>query len=366
MRSRRRVRLAPLAALAAAAAVVFSLAPRADAESAAVLTRSGTLYEVFQSTYGMVGHTGDDSLARMPVLALRTTTPDGDTRLEIVEGTVDAKLESSESIEYDESTRTLFVVYTQYQGLMSDLHFAVRRDSKWVERWIAPNIGLYLSLNPRMVVTRQHYIDSDGQGGTVTKWRSILSLVWFEESGVSQARYAALFVEDGALDLDNPVVVNLNEMTGASGPTDAGGLPISAYQYPAVQRDMTSNGGVFVSFVNLVSARQEVFRIGFPDDLTQLTDTTQGKTYARGRIPIGGRATSGSIPGKIDTSSSVATVLSPGGVPIFYWEETSSAGSVFRYVRGDDPDGSILMLPLRSDFGPDRARLVLREMADKN
>jgi hypothetical protein len=350
-------------ALAAALLAGAVAAPRANADSA-LLTRGGSLYEVFPTSYGQVIKTTDESAARTPVLALRTTTPDGDSRVEIVEGTFDTRVETSESIEFDETTQTLFVVYTQFQGLMSDLHFAVRRDGKWIEKWIAPNVGLYLSLNPRLVVTRQHYVDFDGNGGTVAKSRSILSLIWWEESGVSQARYAALFVEDGALDLDNPVVVNLNDLAGASGTTDAHGLPISSYQFPAIQRDPTTNGGVLVSFANLVSSRHEVFRVTFPDDLTKLSGG-EGKQFARGRVPIGGRVNNGSIPGKIDTTSTVSTVLSPSGVPTFYWEESSGSGRLFRYVRGDDPDGGILSLSLRDDFNGDRARLLLRDMTEK-
>jgi len=356
-------RVQPLLACAALAAAI--LAPlRADAETA-LLTRSGTLYEVFSSSYGQIVKVSDDALARTPVLALRTTTPEGDSRLEVVEGTFDTRLESSESIEFDETTQTLFVVYTQFQGLMSDLHFAVRRDSKWIEKWIAPNIGLYLSLNPRLAVTRQSYLDFDGAGGTVTKTRSILSMVWWEESGVSQARYAALFVEDGSLDLDNPMVVNLNEIAGASGPTDPRGLPTAAYQFPAVQRDPASTGGVLISFANLASWRHEVFRITFPDDLTKLDDSSQGKQFARGHVPIVGRLTQGTIPGHIDTTSTVSTILSAGGVPTFYWDEANGTSRTFRYVRGDSADGAVLTLPLRDDFGPDRARLVLRDMAEK-
>jgi len=355
--------LVPLAF--AAAALVAALAAGPAAADSALLTRSGTLYEVFPTTYGQIGHVGDEALGRTPVLALRITTPDGDSKVEVVQGTLDARVETSESIEFEESTQTLFVVYTQYQGLMSDLHFAVRRDAKWVERWIAPNIGLYLSLNPRLTVTRQRYVDGDGQGGTVTKNRSILSLVWWEESGISQARYAALFVEDGALDLDNPVIVNLNDLTETTGPTDAHGLPTSSYQFPAIQRDPSTNGGVLISFANLASETLEVLRITFPDDLTKLADDSQGPQFRRGRIPIGGKVGTGSIPGKIDTSSAVSTVLSPSGVPTFYWEDVNGTSLALRYVRGDDPDGAVLTLPLRDDFGLDRARLLLREMVDK-
>jgi hypothetical protein len=190
--------------------------------------------------------------------------------------------------------------------------------------------------------------------------------VWWEESGISQARYAALFVEDGTLDLDNPVVVNLNDLTNdSSGKTDAKGRPTSSYQFPAIQRDSTpsANGALFVSFANLISQSQEVLRITFPEDLTQAT--TRGPQFRRGRIPAGSRLTSGSIPGTIDTSSGVDTILSADGVPTFYWHDVTGTARALRYVHGDDPASTVLSIPLRDDFGVDRAKLLLRDLVEK-
>ena len=69
------------------------------------------------------------------------------------------------------------------RGLMADMHVAVRRDGVWLGQDILSNRGLYLSINPKVVVTRQQYVDFDDDGAPVTKTRSIFSLVWWEESG---------------------------------------------------------------------------------------------------------------------------------------------------------------------------------------
>src|SRR5207247_3251990 len=120
--------------------------------------------------------------ARSSVLALRTTTPEGDTILEVLPDTLDPNVEDSVSVAYEETTKTLFAVYTQHQNVLSAVHFSVHRDGKWIDQRIDPNVGFFLSFNPRLLVTRQRYIDSDGNGGTVTKSRSILSLGWWEEN----------------------------------------------------------------------------------------------------------------------------------------------------------------------------------------
>ena len=244
---------------------VLVAAGRAAADSA-VLTQSGILYEIVETTYGQVVP-GAGSYGPTPVLALRTTRPDGSTALELVDGTVDSNEEWSETVEFDETTQTLFVAYVKNQsGFTADVHFSIHRGNTWREGSFLANAGLFLSLNPRMVITRQKYIDFDGKGGTVEKHRSILHLIWWEESGPSQARYAAVFVEDGQLGIDQIVPYNLNELAAAGGNTLSQGLPLSSYMFPAVQRDLSSNGGVMVSFANLVNQRETVLAIGYPDD----------------------------------------------------------------------------------------------------
>lgn len=353
--------------LAAAGLVAALFAARPALADSAVLTKSGTLYEVFSARYGdVVAGASGTADARIPVLALRTTPSNGSPTLEIVDGTLDSNEEDSASIEYDEATGTIFVVYDKYQGLMADLHLVVRRGGRWLEQNILPNPGLYLSINPKLLITRQKFTDLDRFGNPITKSRSIVSVIWWEESGVSQARYACLFVEDGVLRLDTVTAYNLNEFTGAPGPTMAAGLPFSSYQFPALQRDVTTNGGFLVSFANLANQTQTTVRITFPDDIRLLippgaTTVTQD-AYARAHIPVGRQLGAVAIPLKIDVLSPVGTAISSGGVPTFFWTE----GDRFRFLRGDAaPEENPTVIPLRGDFGPDRALSLVRDMIEK-
>jgi hypothetical protein len=341
------------------------------AATTAVLSRSGTLYEVYRATYGdLAPATAGTAEGREPLLALRTTTPGASPAVEIVAGTLDTNDEGSESIEFDETTGTVFVVFTKFQGLRSDLHVAVRRSGGWLEQDVLPTGGLYLSLNPKVVVTRQDYVDFDGLGGTVTKSRSILSIVWWEEGGLLQARFAAVFVEDGILRLDDVISYNLNELAGAAGQTPyIPELPFSSYTFPAVQRDPASNGGVLVSFASLVTMKQTALKIGFPDDLTKLVEpgSTSGtpESYARGHIPIGRELGAGMIPSMIDVpgDTSIGALVSQRGVTTFFWSEETG----LRVIRSDAAaDAAPLTLPLRPDFTLDRAIAVVREMSEKD
>jgi hypothetical protein len=350
-----------------AAAVCLGAGARTADAASAVLAKDGTLYEVFPTAYGEVIPGANASDAVLRVLALRTTPPGGSPTVELVGGTVNDFYKLESSIEYDEATQSVFIVYSRVRGFFSDVQVTIRRDRSWVDGSFLPNPGLYLSVSPRLLVTRQTYTDVDAYGQTVTKSRSILSIAWWEESLFSQARYAAVFVEDGNLRLDDVTAWNLNELNGKSGPTDNSGLPLSSYAHPGMQRDAGTNGGVLVSFANLATRTQQVIRLSFPDDLTKLTPPSnltpaQRTPYARGHIPIGRSFTDSRLPVEIDLpfQVTVGQFISPTGIPTFYW--TTDTGLI--YLRGDS--STLLTIPFRPDFPADRALAIIRDLSEKN
>lgn len=334
----------------------------------AVLGPDGTLYEVFPARYGDIVPLPEEAAdENIPVLALRVTPSGGTPWVELVDGTVDRSREGSVSIEFEDTTGTLFVAYTKSSGLMADMHVAIHRNGAWTGQDILSNNGLYLSINPQVVVTRQRYRTFDANGNTVTKNRSIFSLVWWEESGPSQARYAPIFVEDGALRVDAVEAWNLNELAGTPGVTDASGLPLSAFSYPSVQADPTSNGGVLVTFANLVSRTQQVLRISFLDDLTKLCPPGATKVpdeaWARAHVPIGRTAGDGLIPVVLDTLADVGAIASQTGVTTFYWVENGAMNFV---QSSDAPSAAPRRLALRPDFSAEKAHRLVRTLAERN
>jgi hypothetical protein len=350
-----------------AAAVCLGAGARTADAASAVLAKDGTLYEVFPTAYGEVIPGANASDAVLRVLALRTTPPGGTPTVELVGGTVSDFYKLESSIEYDEATQSVFIVYSRVRGFFSDVQVTIHRDGAWVDSSFLPNPGLYISVSPRLLVTRQTYTDVDADGQLVTKSRSILSIAWWEESGSSQARYAAVFVEDGSLRLDDVTAWNLNELNGKSGPTDNSGLPLSSYAHPGMQRDAGTNGGVLVSFANLATRTQQVIHLSFPDDYTKpaaptgTTTTTPGRTSNARHSPIGRSFTESQLPTQIDLPFQVAVgqFISSAGVPTFYWSTDTS----LVYLRGDS--SKLFTIPFRPDFPADRALAVVRDMSEK-
>jgi hypothetical protein len=354
------------AALLGLAVLGCVAAPRADAASA-VLAKNGTLYEVFVTTYGQVISGADAADAVTPIVALRRTLPGLAPTVEVVGGSFSPLIKFGEALEFDDSTQTVFVVYTslQIQGFIADVHVSIWRDGGWANGRFLPNSGMYFSVNPRILVTRQTYNDFDTTGSVVTKTRSILSLVWWEESALSQARYASLFIEDGALNVDTVVAMNLNELAGASGPTNNQGLPTSSYMYPALQRDLTTNGGVIASFADLATQTQKVLHIGFPDDYTTAAWNASGKAANSRTTPIGRSGRDFPLPTRIDLPFMVVvgTIVSPSDVPTYWWSQSGALS----YLSGDTASlaQAAQTIPLRPDFQLDSALSAVRSMTDK-
>ena len=365
MKSRFSHRFASALAGLVALVCLAPCANRAEA-SPVVLAKSGTLFEVFPASYGDVV-TGANSVdADLRVLALRTTPPGGQPAVEVVGGTVNEFYKLEPSVEFDEVTQSVFVVYTRVRGFFSDVQITVRNGGSWVDSSFLPNPGLYISVSPQLLVTRQTYTDADADGQPVTKSRTILSIVWWEESGAAQARYAAVFIEDGSIKLDDVTAWNLNELNGAAGPTDSSGLPLSSYAHPGLQRDAATNGGVLVSFANLAVGRQQVIRLAFPDNLPKLVPpdgltAAQRTSFARGHTPIGRGFTNTQLPRRIDLpfQTQVGTVISPAGIPTFYWNSDTGLS----YLRCDS--STVVTIPFRPDFPVDRALAVVKDMSEK-
>jgi len=356
------LRLAPVAAMAVALIVLAGTA----AASTEVLTKAGTLYEVFPTTYGAIAGAAAGPDAELSVLGLRTTPSGGTPSVQAITGTVDPDVEGSGSLDFDEDTQTLFVIYTKEQSLLTSVHISVLRDGSWTERSLLPTSGFTLATNPKIVVTRQQYIDVSptDPSSYVVKWRSILSVIWWEEGWLSQAKYSALFIEDGVLNLDAITSYSLNDLAGQTGQTSSAGLSPNSYSFPALQRSYAGDGSVLVSFANLFTQKQTVLSITFPNAPAPGPGLAGPILYSRHR-PIGRTLREAEIPrgGEIERALSICTVISPSGSSTFWW--LNATGTQMNLLSNSTPAAAPLVIPIRPDFSVDRALAVVREMAEK-
>jgi hypothetical protein len=360
VRPSRLLHAAPVLALAA----VLVLSAWTALAGTAVLTKSGTLYEVYPATYGQVAGDAAGGDASLPVLALRTTPSGGTPTVQIVDGTLDSDVEASASIEFEEETQTVFLVYTKEQSLFKGVIVALLRDGIWSGQLLPATAGFTLGMNPQMVLTRQQYADISPTDPTQTieKWRSIVSVTWWEEGSLSQAKFSPLFVEDGALVTDAIASYNLNDLAGASGPTSEAGLSPPSYSFPAVQRGYSGDGSVLVSFANLSTLKQTVLSISFPVTVDAGPGVGGTVAYSRHR-PIISMVRGGDLPGGIMAyATSPGTIISPDGTCIFWWID----GSTMKYLpENAAADAAAFQIPLRPDFPVEKALAAVRDLAAK-
>jgi hypothetical protein len=348
-----------LSLFGALACLGLGSAPIASATEVSVLARSGTVYELRD--------TNPDG-SQSSELLLRTVRSGLADRWLPVPGTGDYAQEIPGDIQYEETTGSVFLVFTKLDYLQSRVEFAVYRAGRWISGPLAPSMGFYVSMNPKIIVTRQRYLDYDVTRQVVSKTRSILSIVWWEEAYTRQARYAPIFVEDGDLRLDDTQAYNMPELAGDRPSSEWGNYPSAVYSYPGVDSDPTSNGGVRVTFASLATGMLSVVKIGFPEDLTQIdprSTPSEGDKIgtARGHTPVGRIGGRTPLVREIDTSSPVYAALSTNSVPTLFWRE----GNEMVYRRADAPAGSKpVRLSLDSKLSADRAERLIREMASRD
>src|SRR5262249_45262847 len=156
----------------------------------------------------------------------------------------------------------------------------------------------------------------------VSKTVSILSIVWWEEALIGQARLATVYLDEQNFDPSNLTVYDLPTLAGGGGPVSYDGIPGGAYLYPTIQADGLS-GAVLASFADLNAQKERVLRLQFPNDWGKPTDpdpnSPNSMNWKRRHIPIVGVATQGPIARMVpevgDTRDGVRTTIGRGYAP---------------------------------------------------
>jgi hypothetical protein len=211
----------------------------------------------------------------------------------------------------------------------------------------------------RLSHTTVRWTGDDGQ--TVSSDRSILSVVWWEESQYAQARYAPIFLDEENFDFANVAVYDLPVLAGGGGPTSYDDIPSAAYVFPSLHSD-GPGGTILASFADLNKRKNVVVRITFPTDLGAPGDNNI--TWMRRHIPIVGVvADSPLAPTAPIRIASMGTALGTGYRPTFYWRDADR----LLYTRFDGREwNSVKVIQLSETMSYDRALSLVIGMAASN
>jgi hypothetical protein len=256
------------------------------------LGASGQLYTVTAGFYGTLFPGSHAYTASTPVLALDTTLSGAAPQRQLVPSTAGGDVESSPALIYEDSSKTLFVVWVDTNDSANSVIELSSYDGSQWSPVIAIISNIYAAKTPpQLAVTRDTHQEVDpASGNPVTRHRTVLHVVWSEDSrsGQYQAYYAPVVFEEGAWIGTVPTPTHLNvfdamDQAGQAGPgTAAGPLSTPLALTPTVQggRDTSTAVAGFASNVSGMLTAVEIDVL--PEELRMLADTCSAAILANG------------------------------------------------------------------------------------
>jgi hypothetical protein len=341
--------------LLASALAVVALPARADEKT--LLAANGTVYQVRAGLAADLGLSEGEISPDDFVIEWTERHQDGSVQLGIVPGTVTRTVKSNLDLAYDVNSESLLLLWKEDFTPLSVLQLGVLRDGSWRTSVLLPNAGLTKAFNPQMRLTHTtvRWIDGDRP---LSRERSILSVIWWEESQYAQARYAPIFLDEDNLDTSNVTAYDLPVIAGGGGPTSYEDYPSGAYLFPSLHSD-GPGGAILATFADLHAQKNVVVRITFPSDLG-LPDANN-VTWMRRHIPIvgvvGESPISSTAPVRV---TSVGTTLGTAYRPTYYWRD----GDRLLYTRYNGREwASAKAIPLTDSMSYERAVSLVVDMA---
>jgi hypothetical protein len=349
-----------LAAFAVAVGVLAFAGP-ASAEEKSLLSADGTLYQVHSGLALDLGLAGGDLDPDDYVIEWAARKQDGTVRLGIVPETQNRNVKRNLDLAFDEASQSLLLLWKEEVAPLNVLQLGILRDGAWTTSTLLPNLGFSKAFNPQMRLSHSTVRWNDADGNPVTHNRTILSIVWWEESHYALARYAPIFLDEENFDLSNVAVYDLPVLVGPSGPTSYDGVPSGAYLFPSLHSDGPA-GAILASFADLHSKKNVVIRITFP---TELGTPGEGNiTWMRRHIPIVGVVGESPLaPTAPVRVSSMGTAIGSSYRPTFHWRD----GNRLLYTRFDGREwASVKAIGIDETMSYERALSLVVGMATSN
>ncbi|MDQ5871978.1 MAG: hypothetical protein M3547_07180 [Acidobacteriota bacterium] len=350
-----------LLAAFAGALVLGALATPAAAEEKSLLSADGTLYQVHSGLAADLGLAGAELEPDHYVIEWAARRQDGSVRLGIVPETQNRNVKRNLDLAFDEASQSLLLLWKEEVTPLNVLQLGILRDGTWTTSTLLPNLGFSKAFNPQMRLSHSTVRWNDADGHPVTHNRSILSIVWWEESQYALARYAPIFLDEENFDLSNVAVYDLPLLVGPTGPTAYDDVPSAAYLFPSLHSD-GRGGAILANFADLHSKKNVVIRITFPTDLG--TPGEGNITWMRRHIPIVGVVGESPLaPTAPVRVSSMGTTIGSTYRPTFHWRD----GNRLLYTRYDGREwASVKAIPLDETMSYERALALVVGMASSN
>ncbi|HEX7185953.1 MAG TPA: hypothetical protein VF756_29280 [Thermoanaerobaculia bacterium] len=322
-------KIASLLVLAAAAGLVPAAGWAVQRDTA--LGAEGEIYTVRAGTYGTLFPGQRGQAAENVALALDVQRPDAATPERfLVRGTGTEFVESFPSLIFEESSKTVFLVWesrlTRFNPILMLAWF---KDGVWSNPVEIIGNEFADKTPPQIAVTYDTYSDRSEDGEPVSRRRTLVHLLWGEKNGqeLRETFYTALVLENGSYIGKTPVY-KLDDLAAAEELQAAEAAPnlLSAPKLSPGRDERT----VTVAFASASTQRVLALEIDvLPAQLSQLAD--EARAYI---IDIGRRATAASLRSMADEAR--AYIIDIGVA--FQPEVRRSIGElVHAYIRNGGP-----------------------------
>ena len=350
-------RLLPLTLLAL---VMAGAAPLLGFQEISILAPTGTLYVVRAGTASELRVAGNYASANENVITWESLGQDGTRQAGLIPGVGGSTVKGNLDLAYDEPSSSLIVLFREDVSLLNVLHLGIFRGGQWTVSDLLPNLGFPHAYNPRMLLSHLIVHTTAADGSDVATTKSLLSIVWLEESGTIQARYAPIFLDEDSSAADVQIF-DLPLAVGSSGFSGSTGVPPSAYRYPSLQLE-GPGGGILASFADLQGNVQYVVHIGFPTDLGK--PGSGNPMWLRRHTPIVGIVGKGPLASSLPSDGvEINTYIGASYQPTFVWSDDKAV----RFIRFDGRKWSeVNAITLSDSMSYDRAIRLVQDMATKN
>jgi len=331
-------------------------------ESKSLLATDGTLYTVSAGTATDLNLPSSMAAPSDFVIQWSYLRQNGESGSGLIPGVAGTAVKDNIDLAYDGPSSSFVVLWTEEATLLNVLHLGVLHAGQWQVSSLLPNVGFPRAMNARLLLSHIVVHTIDNSGADVYTPHSILSIIWWEDTNISQARYAAVFLDEDS-GMGDVQVYDLPAAIGGGGPTPSlPDVPVGAYLYPSLQ-PQGPNGGILASFADLNAGKHFVVTIDFPKDLGK--PGPGNITWQRRHTPIVGIIELGPIDrmAPIDESITVSTFIGSGYHPTLAWRTSTSV----QYSRYDGASWSdVNSIGLSGAMTYDKAMRLVQDMATKN
>lgn len=235
-----------------------------------VVGSAGEIYTAKAGLYGQLFPGGTETLAENAVLALEVTRPDGTLQRLLVDGTAGPDVERLPFLLYEESSKTLFLVWETRVSAIHPILMLAGYDGGWIEPFEIIGNPFSLKSTPQLAVIHDTH-EEQGTDGPVTRHRTILQLFWGEEAGggLVDTLYTPIFLENGRFISRSPIY-RLNDFEAEGAERVA--VPAALGPNLRVQHGRDERT-VVVAFVSMATGRLNTLEIdALPMQLSLLAD----------------------------------------------------------------------------------------------